>query len=371
MINNPVTYTATVYGSSSVPSGTVPTGSVAFNDNGTLVSEPITASGSTWIAQYTTSYATAGTHSVTAVYQGDANFSESGGGPLSESVVASKTTSQISVSASANPAVVNTPVTFTLTVNAGATGTITLYSGNTVLASGSPNSTGKFVTPGISFAAIQSYTLTASYSGDANFTSSATTYTENVLAGSTITLTSSANPVLLGSSVTLSGTVTDTASNTPLQDGTVNLYDGSTLLTTTALTVSSTGGYTFTTSSLPAGVQSITARYSGDTTHTIAYASLSETVQANTSTTLVLVVQSVGLRAVRRLHGHGDCPRGRERGRIGDLHHRRHGFFADHAFQRQGVVLHQRPERGIAYGHGYVPGTSTPRTAAAPRSRKR
>ena len=71
-----------------------------------------------------------------------------------------------------------------------------------------------------------------------------------------------------------------------MRTGTVSLYNGSTLLTT-ALTVSSTGGYTFTTSSLPAGVQSITARYSGDATHTIAYASLSETVQANTSTTLV------------------------------------------------------------------------------------
>ena len=143
VINNPVTYTATVYGSSSAPSGTTPTGSVVFNDNGTLVSKPITASGSTWIAQYTTSYPTAGTRSVTAVYQGDANFSESGGGPLSESVVTNKTTSQISVSASANPAVVNSPVTFTLTVNAGATGTITLSSGNTVLASGSPNSHGQ------------------------------------------------------------------------------------------------------------------------------------------------------------------------------------------------------------------------------------
>ena len=34
---------------------------------------------------------------------------------------------------------------------------------------------------------------------------------ENVLAASTITLTSSVNPVALGSPVTFSGTVTDTA----------------------------------------------------------------------------------------------------------------------------------------------------------------
>lgn len=67
LLQNPVTFTATVASSSSTPSG-----SVNFYDGTTLLGSGTLAQG---VATYATSTLTVGTHTVTAAYSGDSNFS--------------------------------------------------------------------------------------------------------------------------------------------------------------------------------------------------------------------------------------------------------------------------------------------------------
>ena len=129
-----------------------------------------------------------------------------------------------------------------------------------MLASGLADATGKFVTPGISFAAIQSYTLTASYSGDANFTSSTATYVENVLAASTITLDQLAQSGRIWPGGNLQRYGDGHGQPAPADNRHGDSLRRLDALTTTPLTLSATGGYTFTISTLATGTHSITAR---------------------------------------------------------------------------------------------------------------
>ena len=116
------------------------------------------------------------------------------------------------------------------------------------------------------------YHLTATYSGDATdgYAAGSTTLVQVVLANPTTTVSSSASTITSGQSVTFTATVDpDGQSFVPL--GSVTFLDGSTALATVALNSldqstanSSSQVATFTTSSLPSGVNSITAVYSGD-----------------------------------------------------------------------------------------------------------
>ena len=75
---NPITWTATVAATSGSP-----TGNVSFFDGATLLGTVALAQGT---ASYTTSSLAIGTHSITAVYAGDANFASSTSSALAESV---------------------------------------------------------------------------------------------------------------------------------------------------------------------------------------------------------------------------------------------------------------------------------------------
>jgi hypothetical protein len=67
-----VTFTATVTGAA------IPTGTVQFKDNGNNLGSPVTLNAS-GVAQFSTSSLTPNTHTITAVYSGDANFLTSTG----------------------------------------------------------------------------------------------------------------------------------------------------------------------------------------------------------------------------------------------------------------------------------------------------
>jgi hypothetical protein len=282
VVGQSVTYTATVYTSTNA-SGTPATGSVVFYDGSAVVatvSLTSPAGSSTVSAQYTTTYTTSGSHAMTAVYVGDSSHSSSTSSVLTETVNSKKATSHVYVSSSANPSVAGASVVFTMTVNPGATGTLTLSEGNVALASGAPDSTGKF-TFTTSTLAVGAHLLTAAYSGDANFLpSTSAVFTQNVLAAATVTLLSSANPAIVGQAVTLSGTVTATTIGgvSAIPTGTVTLYDGSTNLTPTPLALDSTGAFSLTLSTLAAGTHQITVRYSGDKVYAAGYASLAQVV---------------------------------------------------------------------------------------------
>jgi hypothetical protein len=123
--------------------------------------------------------------------------------------------------------------------------------------------------------AVGTHTITARYSGDANYaadTSASIAVTVNQTA-STIAATSSANPSFAGQSVTLTAQVT---SGGPTPTGNVTFTSGSTMLASVAL---SGGSAVYTTSSFTS-TQTITVSYSGDTNTQASSTSISQVVNA-------------------------------------------------------------------------------------------
>ncbi len=176
-----VTFTATV--AAVAPGATTPTGTVTFKDGNTVLGTVAVGTGGT--ATFTTSFAAAGGHPITAVYSGAANF-VGGSQALTEQVNAPATrkTTTMALLASVNPAVVGQAVTFTATVRdpsgtATPTGTVTFFVGNTVVgrvtldANGQARITGSFSRTGL-------FTIRAVYSGDATFDTSSQSLNEQV-----------------------------------------------------------------------------------------------------------------------------------------------------------------------------------------------
>jgi hypothetical protein len=83
-VGQAVTFTAIVKPASGVA---IPTGTVTFKDNGTAIGAGTLSSvGSVQTATFTTSNLTAGSHPITAVYGGDANFASSPSAALTQNV---------------------------------------------------------------------------------------------------------------------------------------------------------------------------------------------------------------------------------------------------------------------------------------------
>jgi sugar lactone lactonase YvrE len=239
-----VTFTATV-----TPAAA--TGTIQFLDGTTVLGTGTLASGS---ATFTTSTLTPGTHSVTAVYSGDASNAASTSAGVSQSV---KLSPGLTLTSSQNPSTVGQTVAFTANLNPAATGTVQFLDGTAVLATVTVSSgAATFSTSALTQGA---HSITAAYGGDSNYmssTSSALTQTVNLTA-TTTALTSTQNPALVGGAVSFIATVSPATAT-----GTVQFLDGSTVLGTGTL---SNGSASFTTSSLTQGAHTITAVYSGDT----------------------------------------------------------------------------------------------------------
>ena len=158
-----VTFTATVTGAS-------PTGTVQFKNGATNLGAPVTLAGGS--ASFTTSTLTSGSHSITAVYSGDANNLASTSAPLTQNVNQSATTT--SLTSSVNPSQVGQAVTFTATVTSGGGtpgGTVTFKDG--AVAIGSATLTGGGVAAlTISSLTLGSHSITAVYGGSATFLTS-------------------------------------------------------------------------------------------------------------------------------------------------------------------------------------------------------
>jgi hypothetical protein len=176
-----VTFTATV--AAIAPGAGTPTGTVTFMDGNVVLGTFTVGAGGT--ATFTTSFATADGHAITAVYNGDANFVGSSGA-LTEQVTAPATpqATTTTLSASANPVRVGRAVTFTATVRgpAGAgtpTGTVTFFVGSTAVARVALDATGQ-ARFRRSFGHTGRFTVRAVYSGDANFAASSQSLTERV-----------------------------------------------------------------------------------------------------------------------------------------------------------------------------------------------
>jgi hypothetical protein len=170
-----VTYTATV--TAAVPGQPVtPTGLVTFKDGSTVLGSG-TLDG-TGQASFSTLAAGTGYHAITAVYQGDPNFTGSTSSPLNQLVNQGATTTLLS--ASASPALAGQPVVLTALVSPAypttgkPTGTVVFLDsvagtptilGTTTLSGGVATLTTAALVPG-------SHSLSAVYAGDNNFTGS-------------------------------------------------------------------------------------------------------------------------------------------------------------------------------------------------------
>jgi ELWxxDGT repeat protein len=153
------------------PGGGLPTGVVRFMDGSTFLGKaPLNSNQQ---AFFTISSFGVGSHTVTAVYDGDFNFNESApSGAKVEAV--SKASDSIALRSSLNPSTAGQAVTFTATVHATppgigvATGTVTFKDGTTMLGSGTLN--GGVATFSTASLATGNHAITASYGGDADFT---------------------------------------------------------------------------------------------------------------------------------------------------------------------------------------------------------
>jgi len=234
-----------------------PTGTVTLMDGSTsLGSTALPANG---IAQFTLGLAS-GSHSITASYSGDANFAGTTSAVLTQAVNQATTTT--SLASSVNPSSYSQAVTFTATVlpstGSGPTGTVKFLDGTTQI--GTATLSGSTATLTTASLTAGSHSITASYSGDANFGNSNSNAVSQVVnpATTTTTLASSLNPSLAGQAVTFTAAVSSAVSGT--QAGTVSFYlDGST--TPVQSSGVSGGTATFSTSSLSVGSHTVSATF--------------------------------------------------------------------------------------------------------------
>lgn len=268
-----VTFTASVTSSGGTPSGTV-----TFMDGSSILGSATLNGG---IASMTTSSLTVGSHSVTAVYGGDANVVGSTSAAVAESVAPATPTTSLDVSAAS--IAFGQSVMFTATVSSSAgtpTGTATFQDGSTIL--GSIALSSGQATFSTSSLAVGSHSITVVYGGDPNFTGSTSVAVpvSVTTASSSTSLSSSSPDTGFGQSVTFTAAVSSSVGS---PSGTVTFMDGSTALGTGTL---SNGQATFTTSSLAVGSHAITAVYGGDSNFQgSTSATMVESVAAASSTT--------------------------------------------------------------------------------------
>ena len=164
---NPSTYGQMVTFTATVSPASGATGSVSFKDGSTVLgSGSLDASG---VATFATASLGVGTHSITAVYGGDSGHTGSTSSALTETV--NKASTSTTLTSSPNPSKSGNRVTFTATVSPStAAGTVQFFDGSTSL--GSANITGGTATLATSVLSGGKHSITATYSGNANFAGS-------------------------------------------------------------------------------------------------------------------------------------------------------------------------------------------------------
>lgn len=237
--------------------GSSPTGTVTFKDGATVIGSGTLSAGTFTL---NTSFDVVGAHSITALYDGDANNTASTSTAKTVTVTAKATTATITVNPTS--AVVGTDVILTASITGFTpTGTVTFKDGSTAIGSATLDGSGTTATATMttSFSTAASHNITAVYGGDSNDaakTSASKTVTVTK-AATTTTLTTSGNSAAAGQSVTLTANV---AGFSPA--GTVTFKDGTSTLGTGTL---SAGVATFNAVFTTVASHSITAVYAGNT----------------------------------------------------------------------------------------------------------
>jgi hypothetical protein len=251
-----VKFTASVSGASGTPTGTV-----IFFDGSTQLGSSTLSNGK---GSFSTSSLSAGSHSITAAYQGSDQFAPSTSAPLIQVVNGIKTTTTLV--SSLNPSVFGQSVTFSAGVNAGSgtpSGTVTFYDGSTMIGS-APLASGS-ATISTSALLAGSHSITAAYQGSGAYEASTSAPLNQVVnsAATTTALVSSVNPAQVKQTVVYTATMTSQYGGAAT--GEVTFQDGGVTIAT--VTVSGNQA-ACSTSYRRAGVHAITAIYFGDANNT-------------------------------------------------------------------------------------------------------
>ncbi|MEO6391213.1 MAG: Ig-like domain repeat protein, partial [Pyrinomonadaceae bacterium] len=278
---------------------TAPTGNVQVSDGSQTCSGAISVGGTGSCLLTST---TAGNKSLTATYQGDANFNAS---PASSPAVAhtvNKADTTVGLTSATNPSVFGQSVTFTATMavtapGAGApTGTIQfLDGGNPIIGCSNVALAGGLAQCSTAGFAIGNHTITATYAGDPNFNASNGSMTGNPQvvnkANTAVGLTSGANPSVFGQQVTFTATISVTAPGAGTPTGTFSFLDGGNPIAGCTGVAIAAGQAQCQTAALAAGNHTITAAYSGDGNFNTSNGSMTGNPQvvnkANTTTGLI------------------------------------------------------------------------------------
>ena len=308
-VNQQVAFTAVV--TPTYTGSAVPTGKVVFTNtttSTTLCTETL-SNGTVPVCNYTFATAPAGgTYNVTAAYtSGDTNFSGSSSSTYLQTVGKTATTTSV-VSSAPTGSGVNQSVTFTATITPAVTGSTNpggtvafsyVLNGGapvTMCASASVSTAAGMTTAACSYAlpADGSYTVTATYSGDTNFTAGtpATVIQSVGLTPTTTTLTATNSGPTVNQSVTFTATVAYPSGSTS-PTGTVTFsYANGTLNLCAPVTVSTMSGTTTAkcTASFPAAAtDQVVATYSGDTNFASSASSATAITVGKTGTTSAVV----------------------------------------------------------------------------------
>lgn len=239
-------------------SGSMPTGTLKLMEGSTVLSTgTISATGT---VQFSLSGLAAGTHSVVAVFAGDADHAGSQSAAIAQVVKLGDTA--VTVASSANPSLSGASVTFTAKVTGNGpqvTGSVVFQDGAAVLGNGVLNAAGvaTFTTTALT---LGSHNISANYAGDVNHNASVpATVTQVVKQSTTTAVASNLNPSLVGDAITFTATVVG-GSGQPV-NGSVEFFDGGTNLGTAVM---AGGSASLKVSTLQAGSHIITAKYLGD-----------------------------------------------------------------------------------------------------------
>ena len=130
--------------------------------------------------------------------------------------------------------------------------------------------------------------ITASYSGDPNFSAGSIILVQNLHAyASATTLNATPNPSAPGQAVTFTATVTAAPAGAPTPAGMVSFQEGATMLAQIAL--GSSGTVSFITSSLSAGSHNLTAVYASDSLSAASSGAVTQVVQSGSNATSTTV----------------------------------------------------------------------------------
>ncbi|BDM74734.1 hypothetical protein HEK616_82210 (plasmid) [Streptomyces nigrescens] len=283
-----VTLTATV--DAQAPGAGTPTGTVTFSfgDGTGTATAPLSGG----VATLTHTYAgTSGSpFTVTAGYNGDANYATSSG---TDAQTVNKAATTTTVTSAPDPSGAGQSVTLTATVvpvapGAGTpTGTVTFTFGDGTAPATAPVSGGvATVTHTWTTRTGSPFTVTATYNGDTNYTTSTGTDTQTLSkVPTTTTVTSTPDPSVSGQPVTIRATVSAT-SGTPTGTVTFTFGDG-----TAPATAPVSGGIatiTHTYNSTTGSPFTISAAYGGDASFAASTGTDPQTVNRATTSTVVV-----------------------------------------------------------------------------------